>query len=210
MEDEEFSERPGFLKKIGNFFSLLDSEIIFLHMRFVKNILDRESQAREQGLIAKRLRFETVGAFIIWLVALPCHASKYSTHKYKQAFVRFVISAVLAFLPMTLLSVFVDQVCPSYKEFFKDNIFIVWTVMTVLSLLFFVKFGLVLIRIVSCLLLLAILIASLAFTGDRSPETRSVICIVIEVVVGVFFLLWNFWPKEKMQEDVEAEEDFED
>jgi 4-hydroxybenzoate polyprenyltransferase len=106
---------------------------------------------------------------------------------------------------MTLLLVFIDQVCPSYKDFFKENIIIIYTVMTVLSLFFFVKFGLALIRIVTSMLILAILMASSAFLlSDATPETRSAIFIVIEIVTAVFFLLWNFWSKGKKQENDEA------
>lgn len=196
MENEELAQRPSFILKIGKFFTWCDSKIINIHMRLVKNMLDRESQARAQGLIDKT-GFKTFGAFVTWLMALPCHASKYSTRKYKQAFVRICFSVILAFLPMTLLLAFIDQVCPSYKDFFKENLIIIWTVMTALSLFFFMKFGMVLIRIVTCLLILAILMTSSAFLlSDATPETRSAIFIVIEIVTALFFLLWNFWPKK--------------
>ena len=196
MENEELAQRPSFVLKIGKFFSWCDCKIINIHMRLVKKMLDRESQARAQGLIDKT-GFKTAGAFVTWLMALPCHASKYSTRKYAQAFVRIFISAILAFLPMILLLAFVNQVCPSYKDFFKENLIIIWTVMTALSLFFFMKFGLVLIRIVTCLLILAILMASFAFLfSDVASETRSIFFIVFEVVMAVFFLLWNFWPKK--------------
>ena len=199
IENEELAQRPSFVLKIGKFFTWCDSKIINIHMRLVKGLLDKEEQARAQGLIDKT-GFKTVGAFVTWLMALPCHASKYSTRKYAQAFVRIFISAILAFLPMTLLLAFIDQVCPSYKDFFKENIIIIWTVMTALSLFFFMKFGMVLIRIVTCLLILAILMATSAFLlSDATPETRSAIFIVIEIVTALFFLLWNFWPKGKKQ-----------
>ena len=196
MENEELDQRSSFVQKIGKFFSWCDSKIINIHMRLVKGLLDKEEQARAQGLIDKK-GFNTAGAFITWLMAFPCHASKYSTHKYKQAFVRICFSVILAFLPMTLLLVFIDQVCPSYKDFLKENIIIIWTVMTALSLFFFMKFGMVLIRIVTCLLILAILMATSAFLlSDATPETRSIFFIAFEVVMAVFFLLWNFWPKK--------------
>lgn len=196
MENEELDQRPSFVQKIGKFFSWCDSKIINIHMRLVKGLLDKEEQARAQGLIDKK-GFKTAGAFITWLMAFPCHASKYSTHKYKQAFVRICFSVILAFLPMTLLLAFIDQVCPSYKDFFKENIIIIWTVMTALSLFFFMKFGMVLIRIVTCLLILAILMATSAFLlSDVASETRSIFFIAFEVVMAVFFLLWNFWPKK--------------
>ena len=121
MENEELAQRPSFVLKIGKFFTWCDSKIINIHMRLVKGLLDKEEQARAQGLIDKT-GFKTVGAFVTWLMAFPCHASKYSTRKYAQAFVRIFISAILAFLPMILLLAFVNQVCPSYKDFFKENI----------------------------------------------------------------------------------------
>jgi type VI protein secretion system component VasK len=106
---------------------------------------------------------------------------------------------------MILLLAFVNQVCPSYKDFFKENLIIIWTAMTALSLFFFMKFGLVLIRIVTCLLILAILMASFAILlGDAAPEMQSAIFIVIEIVTALFFLLWNFWPKGKKQGNDEA------
>ena len=197
MENEELAQRPSFVLKIGKFFTWCDSKIINIHMRLVKGLLDKETQARAQGLIDNKLRFKTIGAFITWIVVFPCHASKYSTRKYKQAFVRIAISAILAFLPMTLLLAFIDQVCPSYKDSIKESFIIVWTVTTALSLFFFMKFGMVLIRIVTCLLILAILMATSAFLlSDATPETRSAIFIVIEIVTALFFLLWNFWPKK--------------
>lgn len=196
MENEELAQRPSFVQKIAKIFTYCDSKIINIHMRLVKGLLDKEEQARAQGLIDKK-GFNAAGAFITWLMAFPCHASKYSTHKYKQAFVRICFSVILAFLPMTLLLVFIDQVCPSYKDFLKENIIIIWTVMTALSLFFFMKFGMVLIRIVTCLLFLAVLMASCAFFfSDAASETRSMLFIVAEVVTAVFFLLWNFWPKK--------------
>lgn len=196
MENEELAQRPSFVQKIAKIFTYCDSKIINIHMRLVKGLLDKEEQARAQGLIDKK-GFNAAGAFITWLMAFPCHASKYSTHKYKQAFVRICFSVILAFLPMTLLLVFIDQVCPSYKDFLKENIIIIWTVMTALSLFFFMKFGMVLIRIVTCLLILAILMATSAFLlSDATSETRSAIFIVIEIVTALFFLLWNFWPKK--------------
>lgn len=204
MENEELAQRPSFVLKIGKFFTWCDSKIINIHMRLVKNMLDRESQARAQGLIDKT-GFKTVGAFVTWLMALPCHASKYSTRKYAQAFVRIFISAILAFLPMTLLLAFIDQVCPSYKDSIKESFIIVWTVTTALSLFFFMKFGMVLIRIVTSLLILGVLMALFAFLlSGSAPETRSVVFIVIEIVTAVFFLLWNFWPKGKKQENDKA------
>ena len=199
MENEELIKRPNFIKKIGQFFSWCDSKMINIHMRLVKKMLDRESQARAQGLIDKT-GFKTVGAFVTWLMAFPCHASKYSTHKYKQAFVRICFSAVLAFLPATLLLVFSEQVFPSYKDFFKEYSIVIWAMMTAVMLYFLLKFGLVLIRIVTCLLFLAVLMASCAFFfSDAASETRSAIFIVIEIVTALFFLLWNFWPKGKKQ-----------
>lgn len=196
MENEELDQRPSFVLKIGKFFSWCDSKMINIHMRLVKKMLDRESQARAQGLIDKK-GFKTVGAFITWLMAFPCHASKYSTHKYKQAFVRICFSVILAFLPMTLLLAFIDQVCPSYKDFFKEYSIVIWAMMTAVMLYFLLKFGLVLIRIVTCLLFLAVLMASCAFFfSDVASETRSMLFIVAEVVTAVFFLLWNFWPKK--------------
>lgn len=204
MENEELAQRPSSVLKIGKFFTWCDSKIINIHMRLVKGLLDKEEQARAQGLIDKT-GFKTVGAFVTWLMAFPCHASKYSTHKYKQAFVRICFSVILAFLPMTLLLAFIDQVCPSYKDSIKESFIIVWTVMTALSLFFFMKFGMVLIRIVTSLLILGVLMALFAFLlSDSAPETRSVVFIVIEIVTAVFFLLWNFWPKVKKQENDEA------
>lgn len=205
MENEELAQRPSFVLKIGKFFGWCDSKIINIHMRLVKNMLDRESQARAQGLIDNKLRFKTIGAFITWIVVFPCHASKYSTHKYKQAFVRICFSAVLAFLPATLLLVFSEQVFPSYKDFFKEYSIVIWAMMTAVMLYFLLKFGMVLIRIVTCLLILAILMTSSAFLlSDATPETRSAIFIVIEIVTALFFLLWNFWPKGKKQGNDEA------
>lgn len=199
MENEELIKRPNFIKKIGQFFSWCDCKMINIHMRLVKKMLDRESQARAQGLIDKT-GFKTAGAFVTWLMAFPCHASKYSTHKYKQAFVRICFSAVLAFLPATLLLVFSEQVFPSYKDFFKEYSIVIWAMMTAVMLYFLLKFGLVLIRIVTCLLFLAVLMASCAFFfSDAASETRSAIFIVIEIVTALFFLLWNFWPKGKKQ-----------
>lgn len=204
MENEELAQRPSFVLKIGKFFTWCDSKIINIHMRLVKSLLDKEEQARVQGLIDKK-GFNTAGGFITWLMAFPCHASKHSTHKYKQAFVRIFISAILAFLPMTLLLAFIDQVCPSYKDSIKESFIIVWTVTTALSLFFFMKFGMVLIRIVTSLLILGVLMASCAFFfSDAASETRSVVFIVIEIVTAAFFLLWNFWPKGKKQENDEA------
>ncbi|MDD5942857.1 hypothetical protein [Fibrobacter sp.] len=172
MENEELDQRPSFVQKIGKFFTWCDSKIINIHMRLVKGLLDKEEQARAQGLIDKT-GFKTVGAFITWLMAFPCHASKYSTHKYKQAFVRICFSAVLAFLPATLLLVFSEQVFPSYKDFFKEYSIVIWAMMTAVMLYFLLKFGLVLIRIVTCLLILAILMATSAFLlSDATPETR--------------------------------------
>ena len=196
MENEELDQRPSFVQKIGKFFSWCDSKIINIHMRLVKGLLDKEEQARAQGLIDKK-GFKTAGAFITWLMAFPCHASKYSTHKYKQAFVRICFSAVLAFLPATLLLVFSEQVFPSYKDFFKEYSIVIWAMMTAVMLYFLLKFGLVLIRIVTCLLFLAVLMASCAFLfSDAASETRSMLFIVAEVVTAVFFLLWSFWPKK--------------
>ena len=206
MENEELAQRPSFVLKIRKFFTWCDSKIINIHMRLVKGLLNKEEQARGQGLIDKK-GFKTVGAFATWLMAFPCHASKYSTHKYKQAFVRICFSAILAFLPMILLLAFIDQVCPSYKDFFKENIIIIWTVMTALSLFFFMKFGMVLIRIVTSMLILAILMVSFAFLfSDVTSETRSIFFIVFEVVMAVFLLLWNFWPK-KLKETPTAMDD---
>lgn len=199
MENEELAQRPSFVQKIAKIFTYCDSKIINIHMRLVKGLLDKEEQARAQGLIDKK-GFKTAGAFITWLMAFPCHASKYSTHKYKQAFVRICFSAVLAFLPATLLLVFSEQVFPSYKDFFKEYSIVIWAMMTAVMLYFLLKFGLVLIRIVTSMLILAILMASFAFLfGDVTSETRSAIFIVIEIVTALFFLLWNFWPKGKKQ-----------
>lgn len=196
MENEELAQRPSFVQKIAKIFTYCDSKIINIHMRLVKGLLDKEEQARAQGLIDKK-GFKTAGAFITWLMAFPCHASKYSTHKYKQAFVRICFSAVLAFLPATLLLVFSEQVFPSYKDFFKEYSIVIWAMMTAVMLYFLLKFDLVLIRIVTCLLFLAVLMASCAFFfSDAASETRSMLFIVAEVVTAVFFLLWNFWPKK--------------
>ena len=204
MENEELAQRPSFVQKIGKIFTWCDSKIINIHMRLVKSLLDKEEQARAQGLINKK-GFNTAGGFITWLMAFPCHASKYSTHKYKQAFVRICFSAVLAFLPATLLLVFSEQVFPSYKDFFKEYSIVIWAMMTAVMLYFLLKFGLVLIRIVTSMLILAILMASFAFLfGDVTSETRSIFFIVFEVVMAVFFLLWNFWSKGKKQENDEA------
>lgn len=205
MENEELAKRRNLVKKIGRFFGWCDSKIFNIHLRLVKGLLDKETQARAQGLIDDKLHFKTIGAFITWLVVFPCHASKYSTRKFKQAIVRIAISAILAFLPMILLLAFIDQVCPSYKDSFKENLLILHVVITALMFLFFVKFGTVLIRIVTSLLILAILMASFAFLlSDAAPETKSVIFIAFEVVVAIFFLLWNFWPKGKKQESAGA------
>ena len=196
MENEELAQRPSFVQKIAKIFTYCDSKIINIHMRLVKGLLDKEEQARAQGLIDKK-GFKTAGAFITWLMAFPCHASKYSTHKYKQAFVRICFSAVLAFLPATLLLVFSEQVFPSYKDFFKEYSIVIWAMMTAVMLYFLLKFGLVLIRIVTYLLILGVLMALFAFLlSDATPETRSAIFIVIEIVTALFFLLWNFWPKK--------------
>lgn len=196
MENNE--QKESIVKKIGRFFCKLDSKVCNVHMRIVKGMLDKENRARAEGRIGKD-GFKTVGAFILWLVVFPFHSSKYSTSKYKQAFLRICISAVLALIPLGMVHSFIKQAFPSYIESFQQNILTIWVVMVIVMVLFLIKCGVVLVRLFTCLIILAILMASLTYISNSlefSPETKSSLFVVIESVIAVFFLLWSFWPKK--------------
>ena len=110
-----------------------------------------------------------------------------------------------------ILFAYINQWFPSFTELSPKVKVAVravcWTALTFCLMILWKKFSIVTVRLFSCLFVLGVfeLLGMLLF--DYLEVTSSIPAIVVLVIVSVFFLIWNFWPKPNADNVIEPYDD---
>ncbi|SHJ52340.1 hypothetical protein [Fibrobacter sp. UWP2] len=192
MDNKE--QKENFVKKVGKIFNDLDNKVCNIQ----QNAIERTMQTRKNS----------VG----WLFIAPFLASDYSdATDNERTLTRICITGSIATITLFILFAYINQWFPSFTELSPKVKVAVravcWTALTFCLMILWKKFSIVTVRLFSCLFVLGLfeLLGLLLF--DYLEITSSIPAIVVLVIVSVFFLIWNFWPKPNADNVIEPYDD---
>ena len=192
MDNKE--QKENFVKKVGKIFNNLDNKVCNIQ----QNAIERTMQTRKNS----------VG----WLFIAPFLASDYSdATDNERTLTRICITGSIATITLFILFAYINQWFPSFTELSPKVKVAVravcWTALTFCLMILWKKFSIVTVRLFSCLFVLGVfeLLGLLLF--DYLEITSSIPAIVVLVIVSVFFLIWNFWPKPNADNVIEPYDD---
>lgn len=199
----ENKDKESFAKKIGKVFTALDTKVVGVQRSIVQKMEAwrmKINQKKQNGIMD----------YILYIFLFPFMTSVHSSvSPSKRRAARYCFVALTLIL-ITLI--FLHQKFPSWKDV-EENLrqqidiacIIGWTVLTILIVKLWKVSSMMIVRLFTSLFILVILsiIQFIAFgmTGIHF-ESQSTPLIVLSVIMGLFFLLWNFWPKGDKQGNI--------